>query len=440
MSKLQTKSTLDYLHEYNLKNTPEEVVSRAKLCILDLIGIAAGGSKTKMSKIICNHAAQQFGGSSSILFSSKTASPVGSALAGGITIDALDGHDGFNPAKGHIGCALLPGIMSLISENSSGTAFLEAMILGYEFGSRLGGILHETVNDYHTSGAWMSVAVAGIGSRLLNLSQIQSEHALGIAEYHGPRSQMMREIDYPTMVKDGSGWGSMAGVSAALLAKDGFTGAPATTLTDKPDTNWWGDLGNRWRIMEQYFKPYPVCRWAHAPIEAALKLRKRHAIKSRDIKEIEIKTFHEAVRLATNKPKTTEEAQYSTSFPLAIALAKGYISPFDLDDGQLNNKEIMRLSQLTKMSEDHNANTAFPEMRIAQVKIVLQSGQVYLSDWETPKWDHESPPSEDEITEKYKSICYPILGEERSEKILECINNLHNEPISNLKKLVMSEI
>ena len=32
MSKLQTKSTLDYLHEYNLKNTPEEVVSTLKEC------------------------------------------------------------------------------------------------------------------------------------------------------------------------------------------------------------------------------------------------------------------------------------------------------------------------------------------------------------------------------------------------------------------------
>ena len=52
MSKLQTKSTLDYLHEYNLKNTPEEVVSRAKLCILDLIGVAAGGSQTKMSETV----------------------------------------------------------------------------------------------------------------------------------------------------------------------------------------------------------------------------------------------------------------------------------------------------------------------------------------------------------------------------------------------------
>ena len=39
--------------------------------------------------------------------------------------------------------------------------------------------------------------------------------AIGIAEYHGPRSQMMREIDNPTMLHDGSGWGAMVGVTAA---------------------------------------------------------------------------------------------------------------------------------------------------------------------------------------------------------------------------------
>ena len=41
---------------------------------------------------------------------------------------------------------------------------------------------------------------------------------------------MMRCIDHPTMVKDGSGWGAFAGVSAAYLAADGFTGAPAITI------------------------------------------------------------------------------------------------------------------------------------------------------------------------------------------------------------------
>ena len=46
------------------------------------------------------------------------------------------------------------------------------------------------------------------------------------------RGQMMRCIDHPTMLKDGSGWGAMCGVSAAYLAADGFTGAPAVTVED----------------------------------------------------------------------------------------------------------------------------------------------------------------------------------------------------------------
>ena len=134
--------------------------------------------------------------------------------------------------------------------------------------------LHATTPDYHTSGAWIAVAAAAAGARLLNLGPDQTAHALGIAEYHGPRSQMMRCIDHPTMLKDGSGWGAMAGVSAALLARAGFTGAPALTL-ERPHPLW-DDLGDRWLICAQYFKPYPVCRWAQAPIEAILALRRAH--------------------------------------------------------------------------------------------------------------------------------------------------------------------
>ena len=138
--------------------------------------------------------------------------------------------------------------------------------------------LHATTPDYHTSGAWIAVAAAAAGARLLKLDADQTAHALGIAEYHGPRSQMMRCIDHPTMLKDGSGWGAMAGVSAALLARNGFTGAPALTITEPPDI--WSDLGDNWLITQQYFKPYPVCRWAQSPIEAALALRAEHGLTS----------------------------------------------------------------------------------------------------------------------------------------------------------------
>jgi 2-methylcitrate dehydratase PrpD len=36
--------------------------------------------------------------------------------------------------------------------------------------------------------------------------------------------------DALTMLKGGSGWGALAAVSAADLAKDGVTGAPAITI------------------------------------------------------------------------------------------------------------------------------------------------------------------------------------------------------------------
>ena len=71
---------------------------------------------------------------------------------------------------------------------------------------------------------------AAIVARPTRLSPEQTRYVPGIAEYHGPRSQMMRCIDHLTMLKDGSGWGAMTGVSVAMLARAGFTRAPVLTI------------------------------------------------------------------------------------------------------------------------------------------------------------------------------------------------------------------
>ena len=90
-----------------------------------------------------------------------------------------------------------------------GAGFLATLLTGYEIACRAGRALHGTTSDYHTSGAWGAVSSAGLYARLMGLDRGRTREALGIAEYHGPRSQMMRCIDHPTMVKDGSGWGAM---------------------------------------------------------------------------------------------------------------------------------------------------------------------------------------------------------------------------------------
>ena len=272
---------------------PNDVQYQSKRCLLDLIGVAAAGHTTPTADLINNHAAMMFGGGKSALFfDGRLVSPAGAAMANGMTIDSMDAHDGHVLTKGHAGCGVLPALVAIIQAQGltlTGTEFLTTFVIGYEIAIRAGIALHATAPDYHTSGAWVAIAAAAMGVRLIDMDETQFRHAIGIAEYHGPRSQMMRVADTPTMLKDGSGWGAMAGVSAAYLAHSGFTGAPAISVEE---TEFFNDLNKKWHMMGQYFKLYPVCRWAQPAVEAAAALKLEHGFSADDISSIGIETFH----------------------------------------------------------------------------------------------------------------------------------------------------
>lgn len=430
---------LEMIHHLHWSDLPDAVQHQTQLCVLDLIGIAAGGHCTKLSAIIRDHAVETFGGTAPLLFDARTTSPAGVALAAGMSIDALDGHDGYNPAKGHVGCPLFPAVLALAHQTAAdGATFLGAIAMGYEFGSRAATAQHATVPDYHTSGSWGAVTAAAAGSRLMRLSPEQTRHALGIAEYHGPRSQMMRVIDHPTMLKDGAGWGSMTGVSAAQLAAKGFTGAPAITVEQAPE--FWEDLGQRWLILEQYFKPFPVCRWAQAPAEGVLAMARAHDLTAQQVARIEVTTFHEAVRLATRRPTTTEEAQYSTAFPCAVALVRGDITPSDIADSALSDPEILRLSETLIMDESDHANSHFPQQRLAKVTVVLHDGTRFSGPYMTPRWDHTDPPTEQDLRDKYHALADPVLGTMRATAIENALSNLATNDLSTLTDLLFQPI
>jgi len=420
---------VDFILDLRFEDLPKATQEMAELCVLDLIGVGIGGAETPLSGIIRDHSAALFGGSGTrMMFDGRGCSPAGAALAGGMTIDALDAHDGYNPAKGHVGCGVLPTALAMAEATglTDGQAFLADIVVGYELGSRLAVALHATVPDYHTSGAWVAVACAAIGARRLGLGREQTRHALGIAEYHGPRSQMMRCIDDPTMVKDGSGWGAMAGVSAAYLAQSGFTGAPAITMEAEDVALHWADLGSRWLTNEQYFKPYPVCRWAQAPIEAVLSVKRAHNLTSDMVDHIEITTFHESVRLATSAPKTTEEAQYSTSYPCAVALVKGVVGPYEVSEAALNDPEILRISKGLIMVEDAYCNEHFPVQRYAKAALHLTDGRVLASDFMNPRWTAEDPPSAADLRTKFHELAGPRVGTGRAGAIEQRLGALQN--------------
>ena len=230
-------ATLSRVADFALNLTPRDVpapvIERAALLMLDTLGICIA-SGPMQAGVLAREATVKLYGSgdpdhgAQMLFDGRQVSLAGAVYAAATQTDNLDGHDGFNPVKGHVGVVTVPTLAVLAQKmpGLSGPDALAALVTGYEIAGRAGMALHATVADYHTSGAWNALGVAAMAARLRGHSRETLREAFGIAEFHGPRSQMMREIASPTMLHDGSGWGALAGMSAAILAESGFTGAP----------------------------------------------------------------------------------------------------------------------------------------------------------------------------------------------------------------------
>ncbi|WP_306222499.1 MmgE/PrpD family protein [Bosea beijingensis] len=412
---------IDFIHRLSFAQLPAEVRHQARRCLLDLIGVAASGRRTELSRIAHDFAVDHLGSGrkgARLLFDGRRASASGAAFAGATTIDSFDAHDGHALTKGHAGVAILPTILAvadaeglLDGDSLDGEALLTSLVLGYEIATRAGIALHASACDYHTSGAWNALGCAAVTARLLGLGPKQTRHALGIAEYHGPRSQMMRCIDHPTMVKDGSGWGALAGVSAAYLARDGFTGAPAITMEAPDQAQVWADLGERWLILDQYFKPWPVCRWAQPAIEAASRLMAEHAFAAADIDSVEVETFHEAVRLGAQLPTTTEAAQYAIGFPVAAYLVRGRLGAAEIGPDGLADPTIGDLLSRVRLVEAPLLSRRFPAERVARLHITLKSGQILASADTVARGDRMEPLSDAEMLSKFDLLTDALDGE-----------------------------
>ena len=392
-------------------HVPDSALDMAATLLIDTLGVAAGAAGIKAGRIARDHAVRFHAASgredtATLLFDGRRASVPGAGFAGATQIDNLDAHDGYNPTKGHIGCAVVPTLCAFAEHLPDLNAHdaLTSLVISYELAARAGIALHATVSDYHTSGAWNALGVAALGCRLRGLDAPRLRHALGIAEYHGPRSQMMREIANPTMLHDGSGMGALVGSMAVLLAEQGFEGAPARTVEAEDAAEYWTDLGSTWTIERNYIKPYPICRWAHAAIDALGKLTQSHALTASKIAAIEVRTFSEAAKLFAGMPETTSQAQYSLRFALAVSLVHGQIGPEHISGVGLGDKHVAEVVRMIRVQEDARHSRRFPQDRISDVTVHLKDGTALPSGDVIARGGPEAPMSVGEIEAKFLSM------------------------------------
>ncbi len=353
-----------------------------------------------------------------------------------MAIDAVDAHDGQRPTKGHTGVAMLPALLASadVDRRVDGGEFLSCFVLGYEVATRAGIALHATVPDYHTSGAWNCLGAAAMGARLHGARRARLPRPLGIAEYYGPRSQMMRCIDHPTMLKDGSGWGAMAGVTRGLAGRrrlhrraGGDREPPRGRRTSG------ADLGSTLAHLRAVLQGLPGVPLGPAGGEAVLAARPANLDPER-VARIEIVTFHEGERLHVTHPTTTEQAQYSLPWPVACALATGTVAVDGITE-QLGDPALARLAERVEIRESDDFNAHFPAERWASAVLHLDDGTRLESPACEARGNPTNPLDGAELRAKYDALAEPVLGE-RATRLREVVMSLETRPASDLLALL----
>ena len=392
--------------------------------LIDTLGVAAGAAALDAGRIArefaCDfHGAAREDHRATLMFDGRCCAMPGAAWALATQIDNLDAHDGLNATKGHIGCALVPALFAFAGARPdlTGRQALTALAMGYEVAARAAVALHATVSEYHTSGAWNALGVAALGAHLRGCDRDVLRHALGIAEYHGPRSQMMREIANPTMLHDGSGMGAFVGVSSLLMAERGFTGAPAITVEGADVAHLWADPGHDWTVMRNYIKPYPVCRWAHGALECLRVMVEEQGVAVEEIETLEVATFAQSAALFPGMPETTSEAQYSLGFALAAYLVHGRLGPAEITGAALRDPRVAAMHARISVREEPRHSARFPEGRWSDVTVRLTSGRVLRSGACNARGGPEAPMPEADIRAKLSVMAGGALSEARIEDI-----------------------
>lgn len=441
------ESVVRFIRECHWEALPSSVQRQIKMALLDDLGATLSGTLTRISRIATDYVVETWPGDEvTILLHDRRVSAIGAAFANGYAANGLDIDHCGQYTKGHPGAQIFPAALALAEKlGAGGPEMVGAMVVGYEVAHRTARCWHDHHTVYQACGSWGSVASAAVAANLLGLSEEQIENALGIAEYHAPSLPMMRDIDTPTMVKDGIGWGTMTGITAAELAARGFTAIPCL-LTFERYKEWVADIGQRYMMVNGIaWKEYACCAWTHAALDAARGLVHRHNIPVEEIAHIRVEAFHETFRLGTELPTTTEEAQFNLAWPLAVLLFDDGVGPRQILEERLGDEQVRDLASKVELVESEEFNELYrlasvedPRGKyVSAVTITLKDGRQFASGVVEGGIKFPQGWNEEQVEKKFRWLTGFVLDKTRVDKLVEMVWNFEEVADSReLSKLV----
>ena len=395
-------------------DVPEPVQRKAEDLWVDWFGSVLAGQNARPVHSIARFALSQgpASGPCEVIGQSTTTSPMMAALANAAAAHVAEQDDVHNGSVFHPAAVVFPPALAVAqSLGASGAQLMAACVAGYEVGIRVGEFLGRShYRIFHTTATAGTLAAAAAVGHLLGLTPAQMQHAFGSA---GTQSAGLWE--FLRTAADSkqlhTAHAAAAGLMAAYLAKDGFTGAQdiftgpqglaAGMSTDAHPAKLSDGLGTRWATAETSFKWHASCRHTHPAADALLQVMQHNHLQPADLAQVTCHVHQGAIDVLgpVVEPSTVHQSKFSMGTVLALAARFGHAGLTEFDSHFLA-PDTVALREKVRMVLDTEVDTAYPQRWIGKVTVQTTDGRTLHGRVDEPKGDPGNSLSRQEITDK----------------------------------------
>jgi len=372
---------------------PQDVWQYLKLCLADAVGIAFASRHYEFSrKSLDALGVLGSAGSATIIGQPEPVALRDAALMNGLLIHGLDYDDTHLASVIHCSASAFPAALALAEQRKlTGEELLLATLIAIEvdalLGTQAGGVFQQV--GFHPTGVVGIFGATVAATRLIGGDVDALLRAQGVAL--SLCSGSMAFLDDGSWTKRlHPGWAASAALQAAALGASGFEGpgeayggrfgfyalyAPGTSVETEVVSS---QLFQEWGLRTVAIKPYPICHFNHAPVDAALALRQEHGLTPDAIESATIlldqRQFGVVVDPIEAKrvPQNEYDAKFSAPYAVATALCKGRFSLAELEDAARLDEDVLMLAQ--RVSCAHDERSRYPDAFSGGLKLRLRDG------------------------------------------------------------------
>lgn len=392
-----------------------EIIDAAKMCFVDWMAVCIGARSTPEAQALRRYVAHNARAGNVALLTGGMADAATAALINGTLSHCLDYDDTHIPTALHASGPTLAVVLALGSSLDAGEEdLLRAFVCGFEVGASFGsGRLGVRLNErgWHSTAVLGRLGAAAACACLLQLDAEQTEDALGLAATQAGGLT----ASFGTMAKPfHAGKAAADGLMAARLAQAGLAasrnlfdsgkGLFGSIFQDRETLPDLSGLGRKPEILANSFKPYAACQLAHAPIDAALRLREQ--IGDATLRAISVEVNPLAIEIAgLRNARTPTEGRFSTGYCMALALKGHPLTPSSFSTALLEDPELAELASRVSM-------VANPEVErtAANVEAVLDDGRTLQVSVPHAFGSSGNPMGWPQIESKFMSLVQPELA------------------------------